>query len=190
MKTAERIIIVMLLLAILGGGAWIYFAVQYNQQELRDAVARGEYEIPIVDESAATTSESNADHADWRTYYPVTIPLTIGSTTVAASVADSLAERIEGLSNTPYLPDGLVKLFVFGVEGEHSIWMKDMQYALDILWVSKVGEVVHIEENISPDSYPESFSSPTPAWYVIEANAGFVASSTIKLGDKVVVYIE
>jgi uncharacterized protein len=114
--------------------------------------------------------------------------VTIGERIILqASVADSIPERIKGLSNTPYLPEGVVKLFAFGAEGEHGIWMKDMNYPLDIIWVAKNGVIVHIEERVSPETYPESFSSPKPAWYVIEANAGFVASSSLAVGDEVVV---
>jgi uncharacterized membrane protein (UPF0127 family) len=180
MKITERIIMVLLILVLIGGGAWIYFSVQHKQQEVRDAVARGEYEIPLED-----NKEEVSD--DWQTYYPEVVPIIIGSTTVQASVADSMPERIKGLSNTPYLPEGVVKLFAFGTLGEHSIWMKDMKYAIDIIWVSKEGSIVHIKENVSPETFPESFASPKPAWYVIEANAGFVASTSLKVGDEVVV---
>jgi uncharacterized membrane protein (UPF0127 family) len=182
MKIAERIVMVILLLVLIGGGAWIYFAVQYKQEEVRVAVANGEYEIPLVEEE-----ELVLNNEEWRTIYPVTVPIVIGSTTVEASVADSLPERIKGLSDTAFLPENVVKLFAFGAEGEHSIWMKDMNYALDIFWIAKNGEIVHIEEAVSPDSYPKSFSSPTPAWYVIEAAAGFTEMNKIKLGDKVVI---
>lgn len=179
MKLTERIIMVLIVVVLIGGGAWIYLSVKQKQQDVRDAVARGEYEIPLPE---------GGDVSDnWRTYYPEVTPLIIGSTTVQASVADSLPERIKGLSDTPYLPEGLVKLFAFGTEGEHSIWMKDMNYPLDIIWVSREGEIVYIKENISPDTFPESFSSPKPAWYVIEANAGFVASTSLKVGDQVIV---
>lgn len=187
MKTAERIVIVLLLFILFGGGAWFYFAWQHEQQSIRDAVARGEYEIPI--ETTATNTETTTDQTDWRRYYPVTVPVVIGSTTVAASVADSLPERIKGLSGTPYLPEGVIKLFAFGSAGEHAIWMKDMNYALDIIWVNKEGAITHIEENVSPDTYPTSFSSPTPAWYVIEANAGFVTKEGITMADQVQVVV-
>jgi uncharacterized protein len=185
MKIVERIVVVLLLLAIFGGAAWLYFSIKYAT--LEEDVATQSKSKPIVEVETATTS---TDQSDWRIHYPVTIPLAIGSTTVLASVADTLPERIEGLSNTPYLPNGVVKLFAFGIEGQHSIWMQDMLYPLDILWVEKSGEIVHIEENVKPESYPNSYSSPTPAWYVIEANAGFVASSSIKIGDEVIVNTE
>lgn len=177
MKLAERIVLVLLTLALIGGGVWLYVAYQHQQQSVRDAVARGEFQIPLAEEKPVTD--------DWREYYPELVPIVIGDVAVQASLADSLPERIKGLSGTPYLPDGIVKLFAFGAEGEHGIWMKEMNYPLDIIWVSKKGTIVHIEENISPGTYPESFSSPKPAWYVIEANAGFVASSSVAVGDEV-----
>jgi len=46
---------------------------------------------------------------------------------------------------------------------------------------------VHIEENVSPDTFPTSFSSPTPAWYVVEAKAGFVEKNQITVGDELVI---
>lgn len=180
MKIAERIIMILIVFALAGGAAWIYFSVKNKQQDVRDAVARGEFQIPL-----ATTTEIVSPE-NWREIYPNVVPLTIGDVPVFASVADDIASRIKGLSDTPFLPDNVVKLFVFGSDGNHSIWMKDMNYAIDILWITNEGKIVHIEENISPDTYPESFSSPTLAWYVIEANAGFVSTNGIELGDEVV----
>jgi uncharacterized membrane protein (UPF0127 family) len=64
--------------------------------------------------------------------------------------------------------------------------MKDMNYAIDILWVAQAGEIVHIEENVSPDTFPSSFASPVPAWFVVETVAGFVQTHSIALGDELV----
>ena len=182
MKLAERIVMVAILLVLIGGGAWLYFAVNHKEQSIRDAVAKGEYQIPVEDDQKELSPEETLER-----YYPTLIPVMIGSTSMAASVADSLSEHIQGLSDTPSLPPEIVKLFIFGVDAVHTIWMKDMNYSLDIMWADKNGSIVHIEENISPETYSrtrsESFASPVPARYVIEANAGFVASSSIKLGD-------
>lgn len=178
MKIAERIVLLLLLFILIAGGFWIYFAVQQQHQDTLDAVARGEFEIR--DEERELTLN------DWREVYPVTRSILIADVEVEASVADSLSERIEGLSNTPFLPENVVKLFAFGVAGSHSIWMKDMNYAIDILWLAEDGTIVHIEENVSPDTFPESFSSPAPAWFVVEASAGFVAKHSVSVGDDVV----
>jgi uncharacterized membrane protein (UPF0127 family) len=179
MKLAERVVMVLLVLSIVGGAAWIYFGVKHDQAEYREAVARGEFEI----RNEASSTPLTVD--DWQQVYPNTVALNIGSTTVQASVADTLAERITGLSDTPFLPEDVVKLFVFGTYGSHEIWMKDMNYSLDIIWADKEGVIVHVEENIAPETFPTAFGSPVPAWYVIEAVSGFVTTHGIEIGDQV-----
>ncbi|MEN9921967.1 MAG: hypothetical protein RL097_243 [Candidatus Parcubacteria bacterium] len=184
MKFTERIVIVVLLLTIVGGGVGFGFYVREvvrteHQQKVAD-VALGKYQ------TALTAISTDVSPQEWRTLYPSTVTIVIGKATVEASVADSLSERITGLSNTPFLPETVVKLFVFGTAGTHSIWMKDMNYPLDILWLDQAGTIVHVEKQVAPESYPKSFSSPTPAWYVIEANAGFVSKYDISVGEKVV----
>lgn len=182
MKWAERIVMMLLVFVLVGGVAWGYFAVQNEREEVRESVARGEYQIPNTPDV-----EPEVEVENWRAIYPNTIPLTIGSVVVQASVADTQSKRIEGLSDTPFLPDDVVKLFAFGVPGKHSIWMKNMNYALDIIWAAENGEIVHIEENASPDSFPDFFVSPTLAWYVVETNAGFVEQNQIAIGDVVTI---
>lgn len=109
----------------------------------------------------------------------------IGATLVSVSVADTLAERIAGLSGTSALPADTVKLFVFESEGPQPIWMKDMRYAIDIMWVDSTGLVVHTETAVSPDTFPQSFASPVPARYVIEAESGFLAKHNVTVGTPV-----
>lgn len=185
MKTAERIVIVVLLLAFVGVGYAGYYAVQKQRSDFRAEVAAGAFEIP--DEVAVSERDpAGKDQTDWRRVYPNTVPVLLGGVLVQASVADTMTTRIKGLSNTPYLPDDVIKLFAFGVPGPHSIWMKDMNYAIDILWVAQAGEIVHIEENVSPDTFPSSFASPVPAWFVVETVAGFVQTHSIALGDELV----
>jgi len=184
MKTAERIVIVALLLAFIGVGYAGYYAVQKDRSDLRAEVAAGAFEIP---DAVAQDELPLSDQSDWRRWYPNTIPVTLGGVSVQASVADTMSTRIKGLSDTPFLPENVIKLFAFGVPGTHSIWMKDMNYAIDILWVAEDGAIVHIEENVSPETFPKSFSSPVPSWFVVETKAGFVATHTIELGDELVI---
>lgn len=115
-----------------------------------------------------------------------TAPMQIGTVAVAASIARTPAERVQGLSGTPFLPEDVVKLFVFDEPGAHGIWMKDMRYPIDIAWVDEGGIIVHVEASVDPATYPTSFSSPVPALYVIEANAGFFTQNEITVGSAVV----
>ncbi len=139
---------------------------------------KGEEPAPAVDENSTNTKP-------WAGIYGDTVPMAIGDVAVEASVADTWPERIQGLSNTPYLPEEVVKLFVFDSSAYHSIWMKDMNYAIDIIWVSEDAKIVHIAKNVPPESYPETFSPSVPALYVIETAAGFADTHSLTTGTVV-----
>lgn len=121
----------------------------------------------------------------WQTIYPVVTPMTIGSTTVQASVAKTWPDRIKGLSDTPYLPEEVVKFFVFDSLGFHSIWMKDMNYAIDIIWLDETGKIVHLVEGAAPESYPAMFLPEKEAKYVVETVSGFIQKNQITADSSV-----
>ena len=102
-----------------------------------------------------------------------------------AEVVDTPAGRQQGLSDRERLDTDQAMLFVFDDTDTHGIWMKGMQFALDIVWLNESKEVVHIEERVAPDTYPHVFEPNSPAKYVIELNAGQVASAGVSLGDRI-----
>ena len=102
---------------------------------------------------------------------------------LSVRIADTPKTQAQGLSGTDSLPDDQGMLFVFPQDGTYQFWMKDMKYALDILWLDDAGHIVYIKENLSPDTYPASFGPTAPARYVLEVNAGFVAAHNVQLGD-------
>mgnify|MGYP001460838140 CR=1 FL=1 len=122
----------------------------------------------------------------WPLIYPNTKSMSIAEVRVRASIAETWPERIRGLSNTPYLPMDVVKLFIFDSPGFHSIWMKDMNYPIDILWVDEGLSIIYIEEDVAPETYPSLFVPDSPAKYVIETASGFVATNQIAVGDLVI----
>ena len=106
----------------------------------------------------------------------------IGGSLVQAIVADSSAERSKGLSGTSDLAPNQGMLFVFPQDGEHGMWMKDMKYPIDIIWLSSDKKVVDIEANAAPSSYPNVFTPSGSARYVLEVPGGFAASANIRIG--------
>lgn len=108
----------------------------------------------------------------------------LGSKALDVSVANEQQERIRGLSGVTSLRDFEGKLFIFDTDGIYRIWMKDMKFALDIIWINKNLEVVHIEENVSPDTYPQAFTSEEDARFVLEVNAHFVSLFKVVKGDR------
>lgn len=99
-------------------------------------------------------------------------------------LVNSEPARTNGLSGRSSLPPDNAMLFVFDTASTQCFWMKDMKFPLDIIWVDTDRRIVHIEENLSPDSYPQSFCPHQPARYVIEVNAGVVQDTGIDIGDK------
>lgn len=96
------------------------------------------------------------------------------------------AEREKGLSGTDSLPQGNAMVFVFPHSDKWRVWMKDMNYPIDIVWVNDAGQVVHTVSNAQPSSYPKTmFEPPTPARYVIEFPAGTVEKTAIQKGSPV-----
>lgn len=154
-------------------GFVVYKSVQ-NEEPYKNLAA-----APVTKEAPYSTETL------WDVIYPGTESMKIGEQNVKASIAQSWPDRIKGLSDTPYLPEDVVKIFVFDSSGYHSIWMKDMNYSIDIVWVDEDSKIVHIERDASPESYPAMFVTETPAKYVIETISGFADKYGIKVGDLV-----
>ena len=112
----------------------------------------------------------------------------IDDVSVQVEIVDTYEERAQGLSGISRLADTEGMLFVFTEDGQHSFWMKDMLFSIDIIWVAADGSVVHIAPSISPDSYPQSFTPPLPARYVLEVRAGFATEHEIGVGSKLQIY--
>ena len=109
--------------------------------------------------------------------------LVIGGEKVRVTIADSDATRAQGLSGKEGLAEDEGMLFVFPQDGVHGFWMKDMLFSIDILWMSSGKEIVHVEENVSPDTFPTSFGPKIATRYVLELPAGFVKAHNVAVGD-------
>lgn len=108
----------------------------------------------------------------------------VGDTQISVAKAETEVERIRGLSGQRGLYDDQGLIFVFDKLGNHTIWMKDMRFAIDIFWFDENYNLIHIEENVSPNSFPETFSAGSPSLFVLETKSGFTKQTGIKIGDK------
>lgn len=102
---------------------------------------------------------------------------------IAVDVADDPAERERGLSGRAGLSANEGMLFVFPEDGQHGFWMKDMRFAIDILWLAADGTIVHLEESVAPESYPRVFTPSAAARMVLELPAGWAAGHGVRVGD-------
>lgn len=104
---------------------------------------------------------------------------------IRVEIADSMMERTTGLSGRESLDNVNGLLFIFPEPDHHAIWMKDMRFPIDIVWISEDLRVVDIDKNVSPDTYPELFRPQEPAKYVLETNARYVDTFGLQIGDSV-----
>ncbi len=107
----------------------------------------------------------------------------IEGTSVRVDIADTPEARGRGLSGRESLAQDAGMLFVFPQDGYHGFWMKDMNFPIDIIWLSGEGRVVDMAESVAPESYPASFQPRVAARYVLEVNAGFAKAHNIAIGD-------
>lgn len=109
----------------------------------------------------------------------------IGDTLLDLEIADTQEKRIKGLSDRDNLRENTGLLFIFEKEGMHGIWMKNMNFPIDIAWLDKEKRIVHIEGNISPETYPKIFTSDKPSLYVLETESDFFSKNKIEIGHLV-----
>jgi len=92
-------------------------------------------------------------------------------------IANTPAQRAEGLGARTSMAahDGM--LFDYNAPVKSCFWMKDMLFPLDIIWLDSNRKVVHVQPDLSPKTYPNTYCTPVAAQYVVELNAGQAQSA-------------
>lgn len=98
------------------------------------------------------------------------------------TVATKSAKQ-KGLGGRESICSDCGMLFLFDKPGRYAFWMKDMQFALDILWLSDK-KIVFVEKNVSPE-FAGTMMPSADADQVLELNAGTVDKFGITAGDSV-----
>ncbi|MDE1865582.1 MAG: DUF192 domain-containing protein [Candidatus Micrarchaeota archaeon] len=106
-----------------------------------------------------------------------------------AIIADSSIKRAIGLMFRQELGAKQCMLFTFNHSGRHSIWMHNMRFPIDAVWLDEDGAVVDIKERLKPCSSLLNCPQYAPARdakYLIELNAGNARRERIRKGSKIV----
>ena len=113
------------------------------------------------------------------------IPLAhVGDVPITVEIAATEEARIKGLSGrTELRTSGM--LFVFDTSDYHGIWMKNMKFPIDIIWIDESLTVVKVDKGVRPDSYPKTFRPPVPVRYIIETKEHYTDTFIIVAGDNV-----
>lgn len=103
---------------------------------------------------------------------------------VQLEVATTNSARTLGLSGRKSMGKDRGMVFDFGVPSEYCMWMKDMNFSLDMLWLNDNKEIVYMIEGVSPDTYPKSFCGADTARYIVEVNSGIIKAADLHVGQR------
>jgi uncharacterized membrane protein (UPF0127 family) len=109
--------------------------------------------------------------------------LSVGSAKIRIGIAQTEADRERGLSGRASLGADEGLFFIGDAPDYIGIWMKDMNFPIDVIWFDSDMKVIYIIPDMEPSSYPSVFYPKSLAKYVLEVNAGTVQNENIKIGQ-------
>ena len=99
--------------------------------------------------------------------------LMIGSQSFMVKVSDTEVTRKRGLMYTNKLKEGNGMLFTFDEEADHTMWMKNVNIPLDMIFIDKDKKVVKVQTVQPCESKPcELYKAGQPIMHVLELNPG------------------
>ena len=109
--------------------------------------------------------------------------ISINGRQITLLVASTTSQLGTGLGNRDSLPMDEGMLFIFNIPAIQCFWMKDMHFPIDIIWLNTGKEIVYIQPNVSPKTYPHTYCPSYLSQYVIELNSGQVKALKLKDGN-------
>ena len=137
----------------------------------------GQFITQTATDSAQTQNKNNAQ-------------VTIKDLVIQAQIADESKEHEVGLADYSSLALDEGMLFVFDKSASYVFWMKDVEFAIDIIWIDDQKKIVDIAPNVPPEPNKNEkgltrYKPKNDAKYVLEINAGISALHNLHIGDSV-----
>ena len=112
--------------------------------------------------------------------------ISIKDQTFTITIVKTEAERQKGLSGRASLPLDEGMLFLFDKPDSYAIWMKNMKFPIDIIFI-RDDKIVTITENAKPATTgePPIYQPSQPSDKILEINAGLSKKNNFKPGDTV-----
>ncbi len=112
-----------------------------------------------------------------------------GAVNLQAEVAATPEKLLFGLAFREALAEDHGMLFLFEQSDRHTIWTKQYQFNVDLIWINESKHVVHLVETATPclqDPCERYGPPPERARYVLVANSGFVDRARVAVGQGLV----
>ncbi|MGZ8288701.1 MAG: DUF192 domain-containing protein [Telluria sp.] len=113
-----------------------------------------------------------------------TIKLTAGMHLIQAEVAQTDAQRQQGLMFREKMPTNHGMVFVFDQPTSQCMWMKNTPLPLSVAFIATDGKIVNIED-MQPQTL-DSHCSTKPVKYALEMNLGWFKQKNVKPGSAIV----
>lgn len=112
------------------------------------------------------------------------VPLSLSDGSYSVEVADDAVEQLKGLMGRKNLPANRGMLFVYPTDRIAQLWMKNVPFLLDMIFLDSCGKVVQLHENAIPND-TTIIQSVTPVRAVLELPGGASKRDQIREGDVV-----
>jgi len=116
------------------------------------------------------------------------VNVTVNGLVLVADISVTNEQRTKGLSVKDGLAENEAMLFVFDNEAEHTFWMKDMKFPIDIIWIGSDKTIVYLEHNLQPCGYGvlcPTYKPGQDSLYVLETVGGFAEKHDVVQGTPV-----
>ena len=123
------------------------------------------------------------------TEFPIGM-ISINDKIISVQIADNKPRQARGLMFQEQLEYDEGMFFVFDKLENHNIWMPNMQFPIDIMWLDNDGRIIDIEKDVPACktaletlTCPEYGDDSLDSKYVLEVTAGFVEKFAISIGE-------
>ncbi len=116
------------------------------------------------------------------------VNITVNGMVLIADIAATDEQRTKGLSVKDRLDENEAMLFLFDYEAQHTFWMKNMKFPIDIIWIDSDKTVVYIEHNVKPctsELFCPIYKPDHDSLYVLETIGSFAEMHGIVKGTMV-----
>jgi uncharacterized protein len=127
---------------------------------------------------------SNKNASNCRESYSRDQVVRTGNDRIDVQVADTNAELATGLGGKACISDNQGMLFKLEKPGIYEFWMKDMKFSIDIIWIDSNRKIVHIEKNVTPSSYPQTYKNNVAAMDILELKANRSSELDLEIGTQ------
>jgi uncharacterized membrane protein (UPF0127 family) len=112
---------------------------------------------------------------------------------ITVEIADTAAERQRWLTfRQDQLAEDTALLIKYDEPDLYEVWMLNIEYNLDLIWIDKDGNVVYVKENVPPcqnvvETVSCTYKTTARSLYVMATTAGFVDAHDISTASKMTI---